>query len=94
MQSGPEVTAAEGLEASGSTVGVTGVTDVIIGDGGSGATGDKTAMLIAVRETDVPSVGEGASMRSAGKQKNTTSKRFSHHFPDWKHLAKECLQVP
>lgn len=54
MQSGPDVTAAGGLAASGSTVGVTGVTDVIIGDGGSGSTGDSTTMLIVVTETDVP----------------------------------------
>lgn len=79
MQSGPEVTAAEGLEASGSTVGVTGVTEVIIGDGSSGATGDRTTMLIVVREADVPNVGKGASVRSTGKKKNTKIMCFSHH---------------
>lgn len=36
-------------EASGSRVGVTGVTEVIIGDGGSGATGERATRLM-VRE--------------------------------------------
>lgn len=34
-------------EVSGSRVGVTGVTEVTIGDGGSGATGERTTMLMA-----------------------------------------------
>lgn len=69
MLTGPEV---EGLEASGSTVGVTGVTDMTIGVGGSGATGDRVTMLIGARETrDGPNVGGGASMRSTGKKGNT-----------------------
>lgn len=69
MQTGPEVTAAAGLGASGSTVGVTGVTDVIIGEGGSGATGDRATTLIGARETGGPNAGGGASMRSTGKEK-------------------------
>lgn len=48
----------EGLEASRSTVGVKGVTDMTIGDGGSGATGDRATMLIGARETDGPSAAE------------------------------------
>lgn len=61
MQTGVEVTAAQGeLEASGSMVGVTGVTDVIIGDGGSGATGERATMLMA--STGIPSVGGRVSV--------------------------------
>lgn len=77
MQSGPE-----GLEASGSTVGVTGVTEVIIGDGGSGATGDRATMLIGAWERDSPNVGGGVSMRSTGKEKNTKTMYLVDHFLD------------
>lgn len=64
MQTGVEVTAAEGeLEASGSMVGVTGVTDVIIGDGGSGATGERATMLMVCgRQTEIPNVCGRASV--------------------------------
>lgn len=38
------MTAAVEVEESGSRVGVTGVTEVIIGDSGSGATGERVTM--------------------------------------------------
>lgn len=40
------VTTEEEVEVSGSMVGVTGVMEVIIGDGGSGATGERATMLM------------------------------------------------
>lgn len=43
------MTAAEGAETAGSRVGLTGVTEVIIGEGGSAATGERATMLM-VRE--------------------------------------------
>lgn len=63
-------------------MGVTGVTEVVIGDGGSGATGDRATMLIVALGTDSPNVGRGASMRSTGKERNTKTMYLVDHFLD------------
>lgn len=50
------------MEELGSRVGLTGVTEVIMGDGGSAATGDSATMLM-VRDMWVANMGERASLR-------------------------------